>query len=238
MIQTEHKSNGKLYCIGVGPGDPELMTLKAARIIKACQVAAIPHVDTGQCVAYQIAVQAVPELAKKEILCLDMPMTKDKERLARSHEAAARQILEQLEQGKDVALLTLGDPSVYATSVYLEDRLGKAGMDTEMISGVPSFCAVAARLNIPLAINSEELHILPAYYQIEDGLKLPGVKVLMKAGRNMKAVKQLLVKGNYQVMMVQNCGMPGEQVYKTVQEIPDDAGYFSLIIVRDCNDQQ
>lgn len=236
MTQTNHKRTGKLYCIGVGPGAPELMTLKAARIIRECPVAAIPHVDVNQCVAYRIAVQAVPELAEKEILCLDMPMTKDQERLARSHETAVRQILEQLEQGKDVALLTLGDSSVYATSVYLEERLGNAGMDTEMISGVPSFCAAAARLNIPLAKNSEELHILPASYQIEEGLKLPGVKVLMKAGRKMKDVKRLLEQGNYQVMMVQNCGLPGEQVYKTVQEIPEDAGYFSLIIVRDCND--
>ena len=71
---TEHRK-GILYCIGVGPGEPELMTLKAARMIKECQVAAIPHVDRAQCVAYQIAVQAVPELEEKELLCLDMPMT-------------------------------------------------------------------------------------------------------------------------------------------------------------------
>lgn len=229
---TEHRK-GILYCIGVGPGDPELMTLKAVRMIKECQVAAIPHVDRAQCVVYQIAVQAVPELEEKELLCLDMPMTKDKDLLARSHETAAGRLLEQLEQGKDVALLTLGDSSVYATSVYLGGRLEDAGIEIQMVSGVPSFCAAAARLNIPLVKNSEELHILPASYQIEEGLKLPGVKVLMKAGRKLSQVKQLLAQGNYQVTMVENCGMPGERVYRTVEEIPEDAGYFSLLIVRD-----
>lgn len=229
---TEHRK-GILYCIGVGPGEPELMTLKAVRMIKECQVAAIPHVDRAQCVAYQIAVQAVPELEEKELLCLDMPMTKDKDLLARSHETAAGRLLEQLEQGKDVALLTLGDSSVYATSVYLGGRLEDVGIEIQMVSGVPSFCAAAARLNIPLVKNSEELHILPASYQIEEGLKLPGVKVLMKAGRKLSQVKQLLTQGNYQVTMVENCGMPGERVYRTVEEIPEDAGYFSLLIVRD-----
>lgn len=232
-MKTDIWQKGVLYCIGVGPGDPELMTLKAVRKIRECQVAAIPHVDKGQCVSYQIAVQAVPELKEKELLCLDMPMAKNREVLEHSHEAAAMKLLEQLEQGKDVALLTLGDASVYATSVYLGERLGNEGIEIVMVSGVPSFCAVAARLNIPLVKNSEELHILPASYQIEEGLKLPGVKVLMKAGRKMQDIKGLLEQGNYQVMMVENCGMPGEQVYKTVQEIPENAGYFSLIIVRD-----
>lgn len=229
---TEHRK-GILYYIEVGPGEPELMTLKAVRMIKECQVAAIPHVDRAQCVAYRIAVQAVPELEEKELLCLDMPMTKDKDLLARSRETAAGGLLEQLEQGKGVALLTLGDSSVYATSVYLGGRLGDVGIEIQVVSNVPSFCTAAARLNIPLVKNSEELHILPASYQIEEGLKLPGVKVLMKAGRKLSQVKQLLAQGNYQVTMVENCGMPGERVYRIVEEIPEDARYFPLLIVRD-----
>lgn len=232
-MQTENCKMGMLYCIGVGPGDPELMTLKASRIIRQCQAAAIPHLDKSRCMAYQIAVQAVPELEQKDLLCLDMPMTKDKAELERSHKTAAGKLFQELEQGKNVALLTLGDSSVYATSVYLAGRLEALGVETAMVSGVPSFCAAAARLNIPLVKNSEELHILPASYQIEEGLQLPGVKVLMKAGRKMNEVKQLLSQGSYQVMMVENCGMIQEHVYKSVQEIPEDAGYYSLIIVRD-----
>lgn len=231
-MQTAENNRGILYCIGVGPGDPELMTLKAVRIIRECPAAAIPHLERETCAAYQIAVQSVPELVEKELLCLEMPMTKEKAVLDRSHEAGAAALMEVLAQGKDVALLTLGDSSVYATSGYLAERLEQNGYEMQMISGVPSFCAAAARLNIPLVKNSEELHILPASYQIEEGLKLPGVKVLMKTGRNMAEVKRLLVQGEHQVMMVQNCGMPGEQVCRNVQEIPDDAGYYSLMIVR------
>lgn len=224
---------GILYGIGVGPGDPELMTWKAVKRIRSCQVVAIPHVDKTRCSAYQIAVQAVPEIEEKPLVCVDMPMTKDAGVLEKCHKAGAECLMEQLEQGRDVALLTLGDSSIYASSMYLLEEVKKKGYETELVNGIPSFCAVASRLNIPLVKNSEELHILPASYQIEDGLKLPGVKVLMKAGRQMGTVKKLLNQGAYQVMMVENCGLPGECVYHSLEEIPEEAGYFSLLIVRD-----
>lgn len=223
---------GRLYGIGVGPGDPELMTWKAIKQIKACPVIAIPGKEKETCIAWQIAVQAVPEIEEKIVVCVDMPMTKDQIVLEESHEAGARMLMSRLDQGLDVAMLTLGDTSIYASNMYLLERVREAGYDTEMISGVPSFCAAAARLCIPLVKNSEELHILPASYQIEDGLKLPGVKVLMKAGRKMGAVKELLRAVDGQVMMIENCGMPGEKIYRNIEEIPEESGYFSLFIVQ------
>lgn len=227
---------GKLYIVGVGPGDPELMTIKAVKKIKQSRVLAIPHTDKYRCVAYQIAVQAVPEMEEKELLCVNMPMTKDWEILQRSHEAGAEILAKRLEQGEDVVLLTLGDSTVYASSTYLLERVLKLGYEAELLNGIPSFCAVAATLHIPLVKKDEELHILPSSYQIEEGLKLPGVKVLMKAGRKFGDVKRLLEQGDYQVSMVENCGMPGEKVYLTLKEIPEDAGYYSLFIVRDRNE--
>lgn len=226
---------GRLYGIGVGPGDPELMTVKAVKIIKSCPVIAIPHTDKTQCSAYQIAVQAVPEIEEKQLACIHMPMTKDAELLERSHKEGAECLTELLRQGLDVALLTLGDPSIYASSMYLLERVGEKGYQTEMAAGIPSFCAVASRLNIPLVKNSEELHILPASYQIEEGLKLPGVKVLMKSGSRLGEVKDLLRRSSCQVTAVENCGMPGERVYHSLEEVPDETGYFTLFIVRDLN---
>lgn len=223
---------GCWYGIGVGPGDPELMTLKAVRLIKECGVIVLPHHDREHCVAYQIAVQAVPELAEKKILCLPMPMTKDQAVLEQSHRQAVEQIAECMERGEDVASLTLGDSCVYSTCLYIEARLSQMGYETKLINGIPSFCAAASRLGIGLVNGREELHIVPASYQIEEALELPGVKVLMKAGRKLPEVKRLLKERGQTCIMVENCGMDGERIYRSVDEIPDDTGYYALFIVR------
>ncbi|ADL04987.1 precorrin-2 C(20)-methyltransferase [Lacrimispora saccharolytica] len=223
---------GIMYGIGVGPGDPELMTLKAVKRIRDLKVIAIPHKNKAQCTAYQIARQAVPEIEEKICLHLHMPMTKDENELKKSHEKAASAVMEYLDKGEDVGFITLGDVSIYSTFTYLWERLWKEGYATRLESGIPSFCAVAARLGIPLVSGAEELHIIPASYQIKDALKLSGVKVLMKAGRQMGAVKEELRKYGASAVMVENCGMPDERIYGTLEEIPEDAGYYSLVIVR------
>lgn len=228
---------GTLYGIGVGPGDPELMTLKAVKWLKVCPVLALPQKEKECCTAYQIAVQAVPEIEEKETICIDIPMTKDRERIETSHRLGADQLAAVLESGKDVALITLGDSTVYASSMYLLECVRDRGYPTEIVNAVPSFCAAAARLQIPLVKNTEELHILPASYSVEEGLALPGVKVLMKTGKQVPAVKECLRKGSYQVSMVENCGMPGEKIYRSLEEIPDDPGYFSLFIIRDSKEE-
>lgn len=225
--------HGMLYGVSVGPGDPELMTIKAVRAIKECQVLALPNESLKDCVAFHIAVQAVPEMKDKEILCLPMPMTKDKEILKKCHDKAAEQIIEKLSQGKNVAFLTLGDATVYSTCLYVYERVRDAGERTEIVSGVPSFCAAAARLNRALVSGSSELHILPATYQIEEGIGLPGVKVLMKSGKKLGEVKELLIRENKLVSGVQRCGMEGEAIYRSAEEIDEQAGYYSLFIVED-----
>lgn len=222
---------GKLYGVSVGPGDPELMTCKAVRIIKEADVIALPHAEKEACVAYQIAEQAVPEISKKECLLIPMPMTKDQERLEQSHREGAERIASCLAQGKSVALLTLGDVSVYSTCWYLYRIVKENGWDGELISGVPSFCAAAARLDRALVSGSQELHVLPASYQIEDGLKLSGVKVLMKAGKQVDSVKKMILEQKLSACGVQRCGMEGEKLYRSAEEIEENAGYYSLFLV-------
>lgn len=225
---------GTLYGVGIGPGDPELLTLKAVRVIREADCIAVPGTKKEETVAWQITVQAVPEIAGKECLEIHMPMTKDRAMLEESHNAAAEQVAAALESGKNVAFLTLGDPSVYSTYLYVHKRILAMGYPAEIISGIPSFCAVAARMNIGLVEKSEPLHVIPASYQIEDALKLPGTKVLMKAGKKMREVKQqLLQMDNAETVMIENCGMPGEKQYRGAEEIPDAAGYYSLIIVKE-----
>ena len=132
-----------------------------------------------------------------------------------------------------MAFLTLGDPTVYATYLYVHKRILAMGFEAEIVSGITSFCAVAARLNIGLVEKAEPLHVIPASYQIEEALKLPGTKVLMKAGKKIGQVREELLRRGETVVMIENCGMEGEQIYRSAQEIPDDAGYYSLIIAKE-----
>ena len=224
---------GIVYGVGVGPGDPELMTLKAVSLIKENEVIAVPGEKAEDTVAYKIAVQAVPELAEKELLSLHMPMTHDREELERNHEKAAETVISVLEQGKHVIFLTLGDPVIYSTFSYVQKRVEKRGYKTGIVSGITSFCAAGARLNTPLVEWNEPLHVLPAVHRLESDLDQPGTYVLMKSGKKMGQVKELLARSGRDVMMVENCGMEQEHVYRGLEQIPENAGYYSLIIAKE-----
>ena len=224
---------GKLYGVGVGPGDPELLTLKALRLIKEADVIAVPGEEPRDSVAYKIVKGAWEQLEEKTLLAVPMPMTKDPEKLEASHDTGAELIREKLDTGKNVVFLTLGDPTVYSTYLYIHKRIVSMGYETEIVSGIPSFCAVAARLNTGLVEKAEPLHVIPASYQIEDALKLSGTKVLMKAGKKMKKVKEQLLGMQAEGMMIENCGMPDEKIYRNIEEIPETAGYYSLIIIKE-----
>lgn len=224
---------GILYGAGVGPGDPEYMTLKAVRLIRENEVIAVPGEVPQETVAYQIAVQAVPELAEKTLVPVVMPMTHDSAELERGHAKAADTVEAYLKQGKNVVFLTLGDPTIYSTYLYVQKRIADRGYATELVSGVPSFCAAAARAGVSLVEWNEQLHVIPAVHRLDCGVDLPGNYILMKSGRKMGQVKEILKKSGRDVIMVENCGMPSEHIYYSADEIPEDAGYYSLIIAKE-----
>ena len=222
-----------VYGVGVGPGDPEMMTLKAVRLIRENEVIAVPGKDPKESVAYKIAAGAVPEIAEKTLVPVYMPMVKDKELIDIEHQKGAKIIEEYLDQGKNVVYLTLGDSCVYCTFSYLQHILEADGYNVELVNGIPSFCAAAARLNISLTEWDEPLHVVPGAHKTEEALDLEGTYVLMKSASYMKQVKELLRASGKDVNCVENCGMDTEKIYRSVDEIPDDAGYFSLIIAKD-----
>ena len=224
---------GIAYGVGVGPGDPEYMTLRACRLIRENEIIAVPGETPRESVAYQIALAAVPELAEKTLAAVRMPMERDRAKLDAHHRAAARQLEAYLDRGQNVVFLTLGDVTVYCTFSYIQHHLERDGYAVELVSGVPSFCAAAARLGVALTEWDEPLHILPAAHRTEDALDLPGNYVLMKSASRMPAVKAMLRRSGRAVSMVENCCMDGEKRYFGVEEIPDDAGYFSLIIAKE-----
>ena len=223
---------GTAYGVGVGPGDPELMTLKACRLIRENDCIAVPGKEPKESVAYKIAVQAVPELADKELIPVYMPMVKDRKLIEEEHRRGADLIRRYLDQGKNVVYLTLGDSTVYCTFSYLQHILEAEGYPVELVSGIPSFCAAAARLNLPLTEWDEPLHVIPAVHRTGDLLDQPGTYVLMKAASHMKETKELIRRSGREASAVLDCGMESEMICRSVDEIPDDASYFSLIISR------
>lgn len=222
---------GVFYSVGVGPGDPKLMTFLAAETIAQCQVIALPDSGAKDNAAQQIA---APWLEGKELLFCSMPMTRDRQKLLAAREAAADQVAAVLEQGKDVAFLTLGDPSVYATPMYLHRILKEKGYRTKMVPGVPSFCAVAASLDVPLCEGGEPLHVIPASYSdLEQALSLPGTKVLMKSGKSIAEVKERIDSGSMEAMAVERCGMEGEKRHYSLDTLQNGASYFSVVLVKE-----
>ena len=223
---------GILYGVGVGPGDPELLTLKAVRLLQSCPVIAAPQTKSGETLALDIVRQAV-SLDGKTILPLYFSMARDKALTRAAHEKAVDAIQVHLDAGQDVAMLNLGDVSIYATFGYIMDILRERGYEAVMIPGVPSFCAAAARLGLSLVSGETPLHIVPAGDPAS--LELPGTKVLMKAGKRLPQVREALTARGLleQAAMVEDCGLPTEKLYSSMGDVPEAAGYFATVIVKE-----
>ena len=228
-------SKGKFFGVGVGPGDPELLTLKAKRVLESCPVIAVPQRRGQRSLALDI-VGGVLDLAPKEILPLQFLMTRNREELAASHKRAAARIAARLEKGLDVAMITLGDVSIYSTFGYIRGIVGDAGYETAAIPGVPSFCAVAAVLGTSLTTMQKPLHIIPAGYGgWESCLEEDGTKVLMKTGGALPEVRRVLHEKGllHRAALVSNCGLPAQKVCKSLEDADDDEGYFATILIAD-----
>jgi precorrin-2/cobalt-factor-2 C20-methyltransferase len=224
---------GTLYGIGVGPGDPELLTLRAIRAIRECDVIAAPDLGDERRVAFDIAREY---LVGKPLLPLELPMTRDSQELKRKRAIAADLICEKLEAGESVAFLTLGDPTVYSTYTYLHKLVTDRGHAAAIVPGITSFCAAAAALGQPLCEAGEPLHIIPALYgDLENALSLSGTRVLMKSGKKLGEAVALMKERGLSASMVERVGMEGERVVQNVSEADAESGYFSVVIVRDNN---
>ncbi len=223
---------GKLFGVSVGPGDPSLMTFKAASCIRQCNVLAAPRTADGSSLALSIAAGAM-DISGKQIECLDLYMTRDPDQLAESYSAAAERIAAHLDAGRDVAVLNLGDASLYSSYSYLCRILTGRGYEAETIPGVTSFCACAALLNRSLTDMNMPLHILPASMpDLASALALPGGKVLMKSGRALPEIKRLLHELNLaeRSALVADCGLPTQRAFTDIDEAADE-GYFATILI-------
>ena len=174
MIQTDckqnrkHKVSGILYGVGTGPGDPELMTLKAVRILQEADLLILPTDSPDNCRSYRTAAAAVPEIADREILCVPFSMDPDPQIRRRSRKENAERIAGYLDAGRTAAFLTIGDPAVYSTFGYVMEILEDKGYDIRIVSGVPSFCGAAASLHLSLCSGDETLRIVSGNSEMTD----------------------------------------------------------------------
>lgn len=223
---------GKLYGVGVGPGDPELVTKKAERVLREADIVAVPDKGAGEKTALNIVRDIV---AGKELLYCPTPMVRDRAVLDGCYEQIANDICALLDEGKNVAFITLGDPTVYSTYIYVHKKVLSRGYEAELIPGVPSFCAVAARLNTSLCEGAERLLIVPASHDAADCMDIRANKVFMKAGKAIGELQtQLAERGMLdKASLVANCGMEGELICPRFADMTDGTGYFSIVLVKE-----
>lgn len=239
---------GKLYVIGIGPGDPELITLKAARILKSVPCLCVPRGrEEGESLALAI-VELALEIKPQEIIEAYFPMRKTREdqagdpppaELEEKWRQTAGEIAERLERGIDVAFITLGDPGLYSTFFYLYPYLLDLHprLCLEIIPGVSAINAAAAKALIPLGLADEPIAILPANYHqdLEDTLRRFATVVLMKVHRSLPAIRETLARLDLsdRAIYVSRLGMEGERIIRGLDAVTDeDLDYFSLLIIR------
>lgn len=236
------KKSGTFYGVGVGPGDPELMTLKARRVLTDAPVIAYPSADSsidGSSRALSIVEKAV-DIAGKEVMELVFPMTKDKEALKAARREAAGRIIGKLKEGRDVAFITLGDPMFYSTFSYLVPFVLNVlpGAAVESVPGITSFSAAASASVQPLAESDDKVIIIPAAYDltlVRTAFEEFDTVVLMKVNRTFDALLGLLEEMGLddKAVLATRVGWPEEEVTSGLKGFKGKKiDYFSTVIVR------
>ncbi|SHK15071.1 precorrin-2/cobalt-factor-2 C20-methyltransferase [Hathewaya proteolytica DSM 3090] len=218
---------GKLYGIGVGPGDKELITVKAVNIIKKVDVIVVPTaVAGGDSMAYNIAKDYIEENTR--VIFKQFPMGgKDQEK--KIYEAY-EEIAALIKEDNDVAFLTIGDPFVFSTYTYLLEHIKGKGIEVITVPGITSFCASASAVGKPLVIGDEPLLILPATRL--DSVKDEKFLVIMKFYKVEKEVIEFLEERGFQYTCVRRVGSEQQQILTSKEEIINNRDYMSLIIAR------
>ncbi len=239
-------NKGTFYVVGVGPGDPELMTLKATKILDKCPAWLAPAArKNGDSTALTI-VNGAMQSEGKDILIHHFPMkkvlseTKQDSELQDSWEAAALWVNEKLEKGLDVALPTLGDPAIYCTGFYVcETLLAKhPDVNVEIVPGISAIGATAAAAKTPLCLGDDKLVVIPAVFEngdLRETLETFDSMVFMKVYKSMDRLVPLLKEMNLldKAVLVERTSMGAEQVHHDLESlIGKELHYFSTLIVR------
>lgn len=245
--------SGKLYVIGVGPGDPELMTIKGMRILNDVPCICVPKGrEEGSSLALSIVRQVV-DIDGKEIVeayfpmrktrCGEVPVTGSQEsnnsELNAKWEETVRSVSDRLNKGIDTAFITIGDPTIYSTFFYLYDRLLELnpGLNVEIIPGVSSINAASARAKMSLGLADEKIAVLPATYveNLGEIFEKFDTVVLMKVYKVFDKVREILgdmglIKN---AVYISRAGLEDEKIIRNIETVnPGDMNYFSMVIIK------
>lgn len=233
-------SNGTLYCIGVGPGDSELLTVKGVRIIKGCRDIFVPAARPGVTGVARTIVQ--PYFTDEHVIHeVFFPMEVDKKLLTKHWDQAADVIAEHLRQGNDCCFLTLGDPLLYSTNIYLVRSLKAILPDVavEIVPGIPAMCAVASLTQFPLGEAKQPVVIIPTSDNLDtvrEAVRFRGTVVLMKVGARLQPILRLLDELNVldRCVFVAHAGMDNQHIESNCRNLlnaPAEMGYLSTILI-------
>jgi precorrin-2 C20-methyltransferase/precorrin-3B C17-methyltransferase len=232
---------GRFYGVGVGPGDPELVTLRAARLIGDADVVAY-HAGVGKrSNARRIAADLIPAEAIEEEL--RYPVTTGRTdhpggyagAMADFYEQSAARLADHLNVGRTVVLLAEGDPMFYGSFMYMRDRLAER-FPTEVVPGVPAFAAATAAAATPLARRTDVLTVLPGTLpepELARRLADTDAAIIMKLGRTFPAVRSALAQAGRleHALYIERASMPEERWLPVADVDPDSVPYFSLVVV-------
>nr|WP_320011137.1 precorrin-2 C(20)-methyltransferase [uncultured Desulfobulbus sp.] len=244
--ESSTSSTGHLYLVGVGPGDPELMTYKAVRILTKAKVWAVPTAKkNGPSSAQRIAEQIVPD-GERTILPLHFIMKKvylgqetDDQQLD-AWRQAADEVIAQLDQGNDVAFPTLGDATLYSTAFYLlaiiQEQRPEIGVT--VVPGITAMAACAASQSYPLALGNDVLAVVPAAFEddrLREILTTLDAVVLMKVHKRIDELVDLIEELGLvdAAVLIERSGMPEERVFTDIRETRGQKlHYFSTMVIR------
>ncbi len=243
-----NKPAGRLYLVGVGPGDPDLMTFRAVKVLEDAPVIAAPKGSSSGASSALAAARAQVDMTGKEVVELHFPMRKvfpdrdmeQDEEVLRGWANAAETVLKFLDQGLDVAFPTIGDPAIYSTAFYLLYTLSRMrqGLDVRVVPGISAMSACSAAMHIPLGLGDELITVVPAAFGVENlasVLETSHTTVLMKVNSRLDALVEVLEESGLvdSAVLIERCGLPGQNIYTDVRKaVGRKLHYFSTMIVR------
>lgn len=222
----------RLYGLGIGPGDPELLTLKAHRILTSVPVIAYPAGENGKALARAI----VAEFIRPDQIEIPMPFPFSVERSAQPYyDIAAEKIAAHLEAGQDVAVLCEGEPMLYGTFIYLFQRLAGRFL-TEVVPGISSTMASAAMLGAPITLRNDVLSIMPATLDaatLRDRLAVADAAVIIKLGRHFAKTYAVLDELGLldRALYIERATQPNQRIISITEVDPGEVPYWSLILI-------
>ncbi len=229
--------SGIFYGVGVGPGDPELLTMKAIKVIGEADVIIAPKTEKKEdSTALTIAKPFLKE--RVQIVKLVFPMVFNNDALSDAWENNKNVIVELLSAGKKVVFLTLGDPMFYSTYIYVFRLLENCGYPIETVPGVTAFCAIGSKLGYPLVEGNNVLSVIPATIaedKLDEALEKADNVVLMKVYKNCSQVIEKLKKHGLakDAVMISRCGLEDEQVVRNLSDLGGEKiNYLSTILAR------